>query len=303
MIRLRPRELALLSAPAPGEDDLAEFYVRFNKVKDFHRQNTNINARTFLNEIDELVRSDGLQTVYVEDEEEPIIIDPLDSVFSGEEAYGKRMDLYQAHSLYLNLRGANRLSYVAFLDMLRRGYVEKTLDMKERGSNAYLEYVQTIYTYLLSFFDRALPLVNVQAKLQEEEETFAMAWEAGTIQGWQRGSARDEVPVEGIWCEYCEFFDVFQGYLFVLPGCRVGLHSRKACWRLLCRDKHAMPLGYRRPSSRTNEQVKSHTRNKQYTTPTSPRPSTRKRSPLAKRPPTLIQLPLPHHHRRLPRTS
>jgi splicing factor 3A subunit 3 len=247
-----------LSAPAPGDDDLAEFYIRFNKVKDFHRQNTNINARTFLNEIDELVRSDGLQTVYVEDEEEPIVIDPLDSVFSGEEAYGKRMDLYQAHSQYLNLRGANRLSYVAFLDMLRRGYVEKTLDMKERGSTAYLEYVQTIYNYLLSFFDRALPLVNVQQKLKEEEDTFASAWEAGQIGGWQKG---DDAPSEGIWCEYCTC---------------LGSSIRSTC--------------------QPNVQARNHIPNKQYTMPTSPRPSTRKKSRPAKRPPTLPLRPLPLRH-------
>jgi len=73
--RLRPGELSLLSAAPPGEDDLGEFYVRFEKVKDFHRKNQGINARQFLNELDELVKGDGLQTVQVEDEDEPVIID------------------------------------------------------------------------------------------------------------------------------------------------------------------------------------------------------------------------------------
>lgn len=202
---LRPRELALLSAPAEGQEDLSEFYSRFEKVKDFHKHNTNINARTFLNEIDDLVRNDGMITTYIEGEDEPVITDPLDSIFSGEEAYGKRMDLYQAHTMYLNLRGANRLSYVAFLDMLRRGYVERTLDTKERSSNAYLEYVQALYTYLLSFYDRALPLEDLQGKIKEEEENFALAWEAGQVTAWQSDvPAQREGPTEGIWCEYCE---------------------------------------------------------------------------------------------------
>jgi splicing factor 3A subunit 3 len=74
-LSLRPREIALLSAPPPGQDDLAEFYVRFEKIKSFHTKNQGINARQFLTEIDELVRSDGIQTIQVEDEEEPIIID------------------------------------------------------------------------------------------------------------------------------------------------------------------------------------------------------------------------------------
>lgn len=73
--RLRPRELALLSAPAPGEDDLAEFYTRFNKIKDFHSRNVGINARQFINELDELVKGDGVQVIQVEGEEEPTVVD------------------------------------------------------------------------------------------------------------------------------------------------------------------------------------------------------------------------------------
>lgn len=75
MTRLRPTELALLSAPPAGEgvDELAEFYTRFEKIKDFHKKNQNINAREFLNEIDELVHSDGLETIQVEDPESGLI--------------------------------------------------------------------------------------------------------------------------------------------------------------------------------------------------------------------------------------
>lgn len=97
-----------MSAPPAGQDDLAEFYTRFEKVKDFHQKNQGINARQFLSEIDELVRSDGLQTIHVEGEDEPVVIDPLDSVFSGEESYGKHLDLYNSHTQYLNLKGASR---------------------------------------------------------------------------------------------------------------------------------------------------------------------------------------------------
>jgi splicing factor 3A subunit 3 len=123
---LRPKELALLSASGTGsgQDDLQEFYKRFEKVKDFHRKNPGMNARQFINELDDLVRSDGLQSVQVDDDEEAIVVDrelatnqsqlkltliiALDSVFSGEEAYGKHLDLLLSHSQYLNLRGANR---------------------------------------------------------------------------------------------------------------------------------------------------------------------------------------------------
>ena len=75
LFRLRPQELELLSAPAAGQDDLAEFYVRFEKIKDFHRKNPGINSRQFVNELNDLVKNDGLQTMQVEDEEEAVVID------------------------------------------------------------------------------------------------------------------------------------------------------------------------------------------------------------------------------------
>lgn len=73
---LRPTELQALTAPPAGEgDELAEFYTRFEKIKDFHKKNTNINARQLINEIEDMVQSDGLEKVQVEGEEEPIIVD------------------------------------------------------------------------------------------------------------------------------------------------------------------------------------------------------------------------------------
>lgn len=129
----------------------------------------------------------------------------LDSVFSGEEAYGKHLDLYLSHSQYLNLKGSTRLSYVAYLDMLKHGKVERTLDVKEKSNAAYLEYVQTLYTYLLSFFERALPLVNVQEKIKEEEQRFEKAWEANQVDGWENSGAKKQANNgEGIWCQYCQ---------------------------------------------------------------------------------------------------
>lgn len=63
----------------------------------------------------------------------------MDNVFTGEETYGKHLDLYYYHTQYLNLKGSSRLSYIGFLDMLRHGRVERSLDLRERGHPAYLE--------------------------------------------------------------------------------------------------------------------------------------------------------------------
>ncbi|WVR03823.1 hypothetical protein IAU60_000819 [Kwoniella sp. DSM 27419] len=205
---LRPRELQLLSAPPAGEDDLAEFYVRYNKIKDFHQRNPGLSSRQFTNELDELVNGDGVQTIHVEGDEEPTIIDPLDGIFTSSESYGRHLDVSLPHSQYLNLRGATRLSYIAYLDLLKSGRVERTLDLKEKTTAGYLEYVQTLYNYLVSFFERALPLVDIHAQLKRQEEDFKAAWEAGQVEGWApesstRAKAQPSTG-EGIWCKYCQ---------------------------------------------------------------------------------------------------
>lgn len=129
----------------------------------------------------------------------------MDSVFSGEEAYGKHLDLYLAHSLYLNLEGTSRLSYIGYLDMLRHGKLERTLLVREKATPAYLNYAQTLYDYVVGFFNRALPLIDIQKKLKDEEDNFASMWEAGQVSGWEDEKKKSDAPAgEAIWCGFCE---------------------------------------------------------------------------------------------------
>lgn len=113
------------------------------------------------------------------------------------------------HALEVEWLMLCRISYIAYLDMLRQGKVERTLDTREKALPEYMAYVQSLYDYLISFFNRALPLVNIHTKLQEEEDNFASAWEAGQISGWERTDGKAKAAVsapagEGIWCGYCK---------------------------------------------------------------------------------------------------
>jgi len=91
--------------------------------------------------------------------------------------------------------------------MLRQGKVERTLDVKEKSLPAYLEYVQTLYNYLVSFFDRALPLTDIHQKIKEEEEKFEAAWAAGEVEGWEAEGKKAAPAGEGIWCPFCKLCD------------------------------------------------------------------------------------------------
>jgi splicing factor 3A subunit 3 len=67
-----------------------------------------------------------------------------------------------------------------------------------------LEYVKGLYTYLVGFFERALPLVDIQKKLAADEAQFAADWEAVNVEGWSEGATKVANGGEGIWCPFCQ---------------------------------------------------------------------------------------------------
>ncbi|KAJ9109723.1 hypothetical protein QFC19_001953 [Naganishia cerealis] len=224
-LSLRAAEIDVLSVPAasnvPGgnpQDDLSEFYTRFNHIKKVHQDrqaagNTQEpELRTFLRSLEELVKSDGLERVTLEDGEEEVI-DPLDTMFTGEESMGRYLDLYIPHTQFVNLKSARRLTYMQYLNMLSKGLVGEAVDQKEKESAAYLDYVQTLNTYLQDFLRRTHPLDRgtVEAALKPVEEGFEKEWKEGKVDGWQRKTATTSQAngdaangEDGIWCAACQ---------------------------------------------------------------------------------------------------
>ncbi|GHJ85493.1 hypothetical protein NliqN6_1895 [Naganishia liquefaciens] len=223
----RAAEIEALSVPASTgkgnpQDDLSEFYSRFNRINRVHADRQASGAagqepelRGFLRSLEELVASDGLERVTLEDGEEEVI-DPLDTLFTGEESVGRYLDLYIPHTQFVNLKSARRLTYMQYLNMLSKGLVGEALDQKEKESAAYLDYVQTLNTYLQDFLRRTHPLEigTVDAALKPVEEGFEKEWKEGKVEGWQKKASAatsqthtngDAAPSEeGIWCAACQ---------------------------------------------------------------------------------------------------
>jgi splicing factor 3A subunit 3 len=98
--------------------------------------------------------------------------------------------------------------------MLRHGKLERTLDVRDKMTQSYLEYAQTLYNYLVSFFERALPLMDIRQKLKDAVEDFETAWEAGRVEGWNEGSSKPVSKAvqgngDGIWCQYCQLAGIY----------------------------------------------------------------------------------------------
>lgn len=135
----------------------------------------------------------------------------VDSLFSGEEAYGRFFDLTTCHESYLNLPNVKRLTYLQYLEVFDNfapghGGVKRA----DKVTDQYFKYVGELASYLESFMRRTRPLENVDKVLEEFDEEFDTAWEKDEVEGWQKEKpagnepAKDLSAADAVWCADCK---------------------------------------------------------------------------------------------------
>ncbi|TDL29682.1 hypothetical protein BD410DRAFT_811243 [Rickenella mellea] len=202
---VRKAEIDALSAES-GSDELSDFYARLGKIKEYHLKYPDIPVGGFELELEGLVESE-----FLEGDEDYGEEDPISLLFSGEEAYGRYLDLYVHHSTYNNLKNiGKRLGYLQYLDTLlaaQHSQVHIDLPKDIRQSKDFETYITALCTYLLSFLKRTQPLVNIAEQQSQAEVEFDSLWAEGKIEGWEE--MRKEQPKtssegEGVWCSSCQ---------------------------------------------------------------------------------------------------
>ncbi|KAI0265788.1 RNA splicing factor PRP9 [Gloeopeniophorella convolvens] len=200
----RKTELDAISAPSqPG--DLSEFYARLGKIQEHHNKYPDAGADGF-----ELEVASFLEEFNPEDYDEEIEYeDPVANMFSGEEVYGKYLDLYSNHTVYNNLKNVGkRIGYLQYLDLLmlaEKGPVHAELSKDTRFSRDYELYIGALNSYLTSFMRRTQPLVDIDSKQVADVEEFGKLWEAGEVEDWTEAPrAQPSENGEGIWCTACQ---------------------------------------------------------------------------------------------------
>ncbi|CCM05550.1 uncharacterized protein FIBRA_07777 [Fibroporia radiculosa] len=205
----RKVEIDSLSAPQHQQNDLSAFYSRLGKIQEHYAKYPDALVAGFDPELAALLDDDDQG--YGDDEYEDD--DPVALLFSGEEAYGKYLDLYTNHTAYNNLKNVGkRLGYLQYLDVLLAAQsvpVHSDLPKECRLTRDYELYIKALHTYLVSFTKRAQPLVDVDSRQREAELKFARQWEDGQTDDWEE--SRQGKPVanggdkaEGIWCAACQ---------------------------------------------------------------------------------------------------
>ena len=135
----------------------------------------------------------------------------VDNMFTGEEDYGKFLDLTTLHEDYLNLPGVKRLSYTQYLDTFD-AFVPPQCPIKraDKTTDQYFNYVGRLSTYLEGFLKRTRPLEDLDKIFTSFDQEFEQSWESNDILGWGEETPagptapKTEGTGEGIWCPDCE---------------------------------------------------------------------------------------------------
>jgi splicing factor 3A subunit 3 len=185
---LRREEIASLSGS--GLDLYLMFYEKLRDLKDYHRK---------------------FPSASLDDPDNRIYIDDYEALprFTGEEGYGKCLDMNGLYEVYLNLKiyqarvealknspapaprkkkaGANinpeddyKLDYVTFLET----FYSFSDDNNMYKDEDYLKFLTSVLAYLKDFLFRSQPLFDWTKALEDLQKEINERWNSGAFRGW-----------------------------------------------------------------------------------------------------------------------
>lgn len=186
-------------------DTLDSFYRQLSTIKEFHKRNPGQSVENLERAYLRPERG-GTTTSFAGD---------FNSLFTGEEAFGRFFDLTLFHDEYLNLPGIRnnqRLSYLQYLDLFDEFTPPQcAVSRSDKLTDSYFAYIQGLADYLESFLRKIKPLDDLEKLFTSFNAQFDEEWSKDSVPGWQLGEHKDTVSNgittqsgEGIWCEDCK---------------------------------------------------------------------------------------------------
>lgn len=174
-------------------DPYASFYDQYKETKDLHRRNP-------------IMRVENLERDLAPKQQGELnpLRSEFESMFTGEEGYGRYFDLTMLHDLYVNLpstQDARRPSYLQYLDIFDDF---SGIKRSQKMTDNYFQYLGYLAGYLEDFMKRTRPLENFEKIFASFENEFEEKWNAGMIPGWQQGVTDDDEIRHSIWCTDCK---------------------------------------------------------------------------------------------------
>ncbi|PHH89488.1 hypothetical protein CDD83_5983 [Cordyceps sp. RAO-2017] len=202
-------------------DPFGQFYSQLNELREHHSRYPNEQAENSEQRY-KARRVADMPTI-------------VDSIFSGEEAYGRFFDLHTCHEAFMNLPNVKRLNYLQYLenfDNFSPGY--GGVKRVEKLTDQYFKYVGDIVDYLVSFRKRTQPLEPSGMVLAKLDEEFDKAWDNDELQGWQLDQTSGKKDSDGagtVWCAECEKEfkneNVYKGHLAGRKHLKAAEHRKQ----------------------------------------------------------------------------
>lgn len=181
-------------------DPFDAFYKQLNEIREHHARYPNEQAENSEQRYKQKVPGDVSGPTAT----------TVDTIFSGEEAFGRFFDLNTCYESYLNLPNVKRHTYLQYLEHFDN-FAPAYCGVKrvDKLTDQYFAYVGELAQYLEDFMRRTRPLENIDKVLNSFDVEFSSLWEKDGIDGWQaepqvNGTEGKVSGAEAKWCKYCE---------------------------------------------------------------------------------------------------
>ncbi|OAL43168.1 splicesome-associated protein [Pyrenochaeta sp. DS3sAY3a] len=183
-------------------DPMETFLSKVAEINDFHSRYPN-------KPVENLEKAYKKRTP----EEQDKWVKAVERMFTGEEGFGRFLDLTTLHDQYLNLKlssNARRLTYLQYLDAFDKFTPpECNISREQKKSEHYFSYLKALQDYLEGFMQRIKPLENLDQLFASFDRDFTELWDKGEVPGWEQDApanapANSDAPAEGIWCSACK---------------------------------------------------------------------------------------------------
>ncbi|KAM0684540.1 Pre-mRNA-splicing factor sap61 [Mitosporidium daphniae] len=155
----RGKELSLLETNV----EMSEFYSRLRTIKEDLRSHADEPAMPLM---DELLAIKDIEI-------------GIEAMFSGDEGFGRFLDLNASHLEFVNLKDIGNVDYLTYLDRISSF---ENIPKETKKSSAYLNYLEDLSTYLRSFILRAKPLMDVEFLHSKINAEFVKLVQSGALQ-------------------------------------------------------------------------------------------------------------------------
>jgi len=161
-----------------------------------------------------------------------------DTLFSGEEGYGKYLDLHPFYQRYLNLKGVDKAEIKALPSNPHQYFIQaQTLHLNEKPTEyidyldrfssfpersivrdkVYMDYLKDLFNYLINYFRRSQPLFDIDSQLKVFEKDFEESWASGQFVPVGYNDIDRTREETGLWCKVGQKMfanqTAYEGYL------------------------------------------------------------------------------------------